>query len=91
MGGLIVVSASYDADADLWSAHSADLGGMFLQATSWKILVQAVPGAVGKLLPRGLFRPAHDIAIEVISHAGGPANRPASRLADASRSIHSGV
>lgn len=70
MGSLIIVSASYDANTSLWSAYSSELGGMFLQATSWKVLVDTVPEAVGKLAPRGLFRAAHDIVIEVISHAG---------------------
>lgn len=72
MGGLIIVSASYDPNANLWTAYSTDLGGVFLHATSWKVLVDTVPIAVGKLLPRRLFRPAHDIAIEVISHAATP-------------------
>ena len=68
MGGLIVVSASYDPGARLWTAYSNDLGGVFLQATSWTVLVASVPPAVSKLLPRKLFQPAHDIAIEIVSH-----------------------
>ena len=80
MGSLIIVSASYDANTSLWTAHSCELGGMFLQATSWKALVDTVPGAVAKLLPRGLFSHSHDIAIEVVSES-------ASASRDASESI----
>ena len=65
MGRLVVVSASYDANSSLWSASSSELGGVFLKATSWKVLVETVPGAVGRLLPRGFFSAAPDIAIEV--------------------------
>ncbi len=68
MNDLIIVTASYNSKSELWSAASPDLGGAFLQATSWQALVDSVPAAVGRLLPRGLFRGSRDIAIEVIAH-----------------------
>ncbi len=69
MRELFIVTASYDDNAGLWSAEANDLGGLFLQATSWRTLVETVPDAVGRLLPSGLFRPARDIAIEVAEGA----------------------
>ncbi len=69
MRDLLIVTASWDADAAVWSAISADLGGLFIQAPSWKTLVESIPEAVLRLLPRRPFHPARDIAIEVIAHA----------------------
>ena len=69
MADLMIVTARYDDSAQLWLAASDDLGGQFLQATSWKTLVDQVPGAMAKLLPRGIFSPAIDIFIEVIAHS----------------------
>ena len=65
MRSLIVVTANYNPDTKLWSAASADVGGLFLQTTSWKALVDAVPAEIDRVCPPGLFRPRRDIAIEV--------------------------
>ncbi len=84
-GGLVIVGASYDAKTDLWSARSDELGGVFLHATSWKVLVDTVPEAVDRLLPRGLFGGAHDIAIEVT----GPMRAAIQPWREPLESIHS--
>ena len=62
---LLIVTANYDSDTKMWSAASTELGGLFLQTTSWKSLVDAVPAEIDKHLPPSLFRRRRDIAIEV--------------------------
>jgi hypothetical protein len=91
MKDLLIVTAQYDANTALWSAASTDLGGVFLQATSWQALVDSVPDAVGDLLPRGLFCRSRDIAIEVVAHTSTLCPRRASTngLGGPAFSIHS--
>ena len=91
---LIVVTANYDPDTKLWSAASAELGGLFLRETSWKALVAAVPGEIDKHLPPRLFRPRRDIAIEVGGigaaakpHVESAPSRPTAKIERSPRSM----
>ncbi|HEV7229153.1 DUF1902 domain-containing protein [Brevundimonas sp.] len=66
MNRVIVVKASYDADAGVWITESADVHGLRIEAATLEGLIARIPGAVQDLLDDD---PAQDIPIEIVAHA----------------------
>ena len=46
MGALIVVKATFDDEAGVWFAQSADLPGLWIEADSVEALTAKLPGAI---------------------------------------------
>jgi hypothetical protein len=66
MSQVIVVKASYDAEAGVWITESADVHGLRIEAATLEALIARIPGAVQDLLDDDL---AQDIPIEIVAHA----------------------
>jgi hypothetical protein len=69
MSEVIVVRATFDAEAGIWYTESSDVHGLRIEAPTLDALVERVPGAVQDLLDVDGFPGDLDIPIEVITHA----------------------
>lgn len=68
MNRLIVVKATFDAEAGVWWTESSDVYGLRIEAASLEALMERIPGAVQDLLEDEGGQ-GGDIAIEVVAHA----------------------
>jgi hypothetical protein len=68
MNRLIVVKATFDAEAGVWWTESSDVYGLRIEAASLEALMERIPGAVQDLL-EDEGGPGGDIPIEVVAHA----------------------
>jgi hypothetical protein len=71
MSKVIVVKATFDAEAGVWTTESADIKGLRIEATSIEQLIQKLPGAIQDLLEDcdGDGATPSDVPIELIAHA----------------------
>ncbi len=69
MSQVIIVKATYDADAEVWYTESSDVHGLRIEAPTLDALMARLPGAVRDLLEDDDGAPGSDIPIEVIAHA----------------------
>jgi hypothetical protein len=67
---LIVVKATFDAEAGVWFTESSDLHGLNIEAPTIEALMLRIPGAVQDLLEdRDGGGELRDVPIELIAHA----------------------
>ena len=67
---MIVVKATFDDEAGVWVARSADLPGLWIEADSVEALNAKLPGAILDLLEDGVGPGAdYDVPVELIAHA----------------------
>lgn len=70
MSKLIVVKATFDAEAGVWFTESSDLHGLNIEAPTIEALMLRIPGAVQDLLEdRDGGGELRDVPIELIAHA----------------------
>ncbi len=70
MSRVIVVKASYDAEAGVWLTESADIHGLRIEAETLEALIERLPGVIQDLLDGGDGGgDLRDVPIELIAHA----------------------
>jgi hypothetical protein len=71
MGKVIVVKASFDPEAGVWSTESSDIHGLRIEAATIEALIERIPGAIQDLLEDcdGEGSYPHDVPVELIAHA----------------------
>jgi predicted RNase H-like HicB family nuclease len=67
MGHLIVVRATWDSDAEVWTAESTDLPGLVTEASSLDELDAKLPGLIRDLLDVNEADDGFDVPVEVIA------------------------
>jgi predicted RNase H-like HicB family nuclease len=67
MGHLIVVRATWDTEASVWTAESSDLPGLVTEAASLDELDAKLPGLIRDLLEDGAATEAYEVPVEVIA------------------------
>lgn len=67
MGHLIVVRATWDSEADVWTAESSDLPGLVTEASSLDELDAKLPGLIRDLLDVNEAHDEFDVPVEVIA------------------------
>jgi predicted RNase H-like HicB family nuclease len=67
MGHLIVVRATWDNEADVWTAESTDLPGLVTEAASLDELDAKLPGLIRDLLDVNEADDEFDVPVEVIA------------------------
>jgi hypothetical protein len=67
MGRLIVVRATWDAEANVWVAESTDLLGLITEAESLDALDAKLPGLIQDLLEADGHEELVGVPIEVIA------------------------
>jgi hypothetical protein len=67
MGHLIVVRATWDSEAEVWTAESTDLPGLVTEASSLDELDAKLPGLIRDLLDNGDLEGGFDVPVEVIA------------------------
>ena len=67
MGHLIVVRATWDSDAEVWTAESTDLPGLVTEASSLDELDAKLPGLIRDLLDVNDSDDGFDVPVEVIA------------------------
>ncbi|MGD9839585.1 MAG: DUF1902 domain-containing protein [Afipia sp.] len=67
MGHLIVVRATWDSDAEVWTAESTDLPGLVTEASSLDELDAKLPGLIRDLLDVNDADDGFDVPVEVIA------------------------
>ena len=67
MGHLIVVRATWDNEADVWTAESSDLPGLVTEASSLDELDAKLPGLIRDLLDVNEADDEFDVPVEVIA------------------------
>lgn len=50
MSGVIVVKATFDPDAGVWTTESSDVHGLRIEAETLEALMERLPGAILDLL-----------------------------------------
>lgn len=67
MGRLIVVRATWDNEADVWTAESTDLPGLVTEASSLNELDAKLPDLIRDLLDGSGVEGGFDVPVEVIA------------------------
>lgn len=67
MGHLIVVRATWDSDAEVWTAESTDLPGLVTEASSLDELDAKLPDLIRDLLDVNDAADGFDVPVEVIA------------------------
>lgn len=67
MGHLIVVRATWDSDAEVWTAESTDLPGLVTEASSLDELDAKLPDLIRDLLDVSDAADGFDVPVEVIA------------------------
>lgn len=67
MGRLIVVRATWDSEAEVWTAESSDLPGLVTEASSLNELDAKLPDLIRDLLEVGESDGGFDVPVEVIA------------------------
>lgn len=67
MGHLIVVRATWDIEADVWTAESTDLPGLVTEASSLDELDAKLPDLIRDLLDVSEEDAGFDVPVEVIA------------------------
>lgn len=67
MGHLIVVRATWDSEAEVWTAESTDLPGLVTEAASLDELDAKLPDLIRDLLDRDDVEGGFDVPVEVIA------------------------
>ncbi|EKS42037.1 hypothetical protein HMPREF9695_01129 [Afipia broomeae ATCC 49717] len=67
MGHLIVVRATWDSDAEVWTAESTDLPGLVTEASSLDELDAKLPDLIRDLLDVNEAGDGFDVPVEVIA------------------------
>lgn len=67
MGHLIVVRATWDSVAEVWTAESSDLPGLVTEASSLNELDAKLPDLIRDLLDNGDLEGGFDVPVEVIA------------------------
>lgn len=67
MGHLIVVRATWDNDAEVWTAESTDLPGLVTEASSLNELDAKLPDLIRDLLDVNDAADGFDVPVEVIA------------------------
>ncbi|WP_407118370.1 DUF1902 domain-containing protein [Bradyrhizobium sp. LMG 9283] len=67
MGHLIVVRATWDSEASVWTAESSDLPGLVTEATGLDELDAKLPDLIRDLLEDGGATDGYEVPIEVIA------------------------
>ncbi|MCR6734793.1 MAG: DUF1902 domain-containing protein [Afipia sp.] len=67
MGHLIVVRATWDNEADVWTAESTDLPGLVTEASSLDELDAKLPGLIRDLMDVDEADDGFDVPVEVIA------------------------
>lgn len=67
MGHLIVVRATWDNEADVWTAESSDLPGLVTEASSLDELDAKLPDLIRDLLDVNEADGGFDVPVEVIA------------------------
>src|SRR6266702_1344048 len=67
MGHLIVVRATWDAEASVWTAESSDLPGLVTEAMSLDELDAKLPGLIRDLLEDQDGGEGYEVPVEVIA------------------------
>ncbi|EJN07332.1 hypothetical protein (DUF1902) [Bradyrhizobium sp. YR681] len=66
-GHLIVVRATWDIEASVWTAESSDLPGLVAEAASLDELDAKLPGLIRDLLEDDAAAEGYDVPVEVIA------------------------
>lgn len=67
MGHLIVVRATWDSEASVWTAESSDLPGLVTEAASLDELDAKLPGLIRDLLEDEAVAEEYEVPVEVIA------------------------
>ena len=66
---VIVVKATWDAEAEVWYITSSDIDGLNLEAESIEGMIKKLPGAVSDLIECENDELEYDVPIELIATA----------------------
>ena len=69
MGSLIVVKATWDPEAGVFVAESADVPGLVTEAASIEALRAKLPGLIQDLMDAGDGGHEVEVPIEIVAHA----------------------
>jgi predicted RNase H-like HicB family nuclease len=79
---LIVVSATYDPEANVWWASSGDMPGLLLEGATIEELREKISGAVLDLLEAsGDTGPEREITVQIVAHTETRVHVPAAAAA----------